>query len=636
MMDWREKFGDKELTPKEAIELIQPGQKLYIDSGCSEPQALVDELIKQHKNLKDIEINHFLSITRDLPLIDKPEDLFRYNAFFVAQDSIRGAINNGQADYTPMFMSEIPSLFKARKSIDVALIQVSPPDKNNFCSFGINVDVTKPIAETADIIIAEINPKIPKTVGNSIIPMKKIDYFVYNDTTLLEFKYSKPGKVHNLIANNVASLVKNGATIQVGIGKTPHAVLYALEDHKDLGVHTDAIFTKHMDLINNEVITCAKKNYNAGRIIANFALGTNKLFKYLDNNLFTEFHPADFTNNPFNIAKNDNMVAINGALQVDLMGQINASSVPSLGPESTPLIYQGFGGLVDFSRGAAFSKGGRSVICLPSTTVINGKKVSRIVPVLPLGSHVSLTMGDVRYVVTEYGIAHLHGKNIRERIMALISIAHPKFRQWLLEEAKKFKFVFSNQKLAIDKDTGRVILYPSKYRYKFATKDGEKIIFRAIKSTDERMIQDLYYSLDDQSRVFRFFKLKKYFSRNDDSIKQNVTIDYDNIFALVGIIGEIGKEKIVALCSYQRDNTSNMGEIAFTVHDEWRNKGLTKFMLRVLERVAKDNGLDGFKGEIMWQNRKMVHIIKDSGYEIIGEVDGEDWIFSFRFDKHAK
>ncbi|MBD3352924.1 MAG: GNAT family N-acetyltransferase [Candidatus Lokiarchaeota archaeon] len=633
MINWRKKFKDREIGVKDAISLVEPGQRIFIHSGCSEPQKLTTELVRQHKRLQDIEIDHFLSITRDLPLKDKPEDLFRYNTFFMTQDSIREAVNEGQADYTPMFLSEIPYIFRKRKKVDVALVQLSPPDNNNLCSFGINVDVAKPIAESADMIIAEINPKIPHTVGNSFIPMKKIDHFIYNDTTMLEFRYSKPNKTYKKIARNVASLIRNGDTIQVGIGRAPHAVLFELDDHKDLGVHTDSIFNKHMDLIESGVITCERKTANQNRIVANFALGTNQLFKFLDNNLFVEFHPATYTNNPINIAQNENMTSINGALSVDLLGQINASSVPAQEEGQAPYIYQGIGGLVDFSRGANYAKGGKSIICLPSTTVRNSKRISRIVPMFPPGTHVSLTMGDIHYVVTEFGIAQLHGKNLRERIMALISIAHPDFRMWLLNEAKKFNLIYSDQELNVDKETGDIIVYPKKFERKFITKDGKKIYFRPIRPTDVRLIQDLYYSLNDESRTYRFFRPKKYFRRSDNEVKTNVYIDYENVFVIAGLVGPIGDRKIIALSSYEKDNKTNLGEIAFTVHKDWRDQGITKYMLHYLIRIAMEKGLDGFQGEIMWENQKMVHLIKTSGYIIKGENTVDGWIFSFRFDQ---
>jgi acyl-CoA hydrolase len=623
---WWNQFGKKELTAQEAITLIQPGQRIFLHSGCSDPISLSSELFKQQERLKDIIIYDFLSIARekDMPLTNKPEDLFRHNAFFIAGESIRKAINSGHADYTPTALSEIPSLFqKGRISIDVALIQVSPPDKNNLCSFGVNVDVAKSITEAADLVIAEINPKAPRVFGNSFIHMKKIDHFVYADHPLREYGFELPDEIQQKIAQNVSSLVKNEATIQVGLGRFANTVLKALSDHKDLGVHTDTLFDTIVDLVEEGVITGDKKSFAQGRIVANFGLGTKKLFDFVDDNLGVEFHPSDFTNNPTIIAQNDQMTAINSALSVDLLGQVNAASVGST-------FYSGIGGIADFSRGASYAKNGRPIIYLPSTTT-NGE-ISRIVPTLPLGSHVSLMMNDIHYIVTEYGIAHLHGKNIRERALALISIAHPKFRKWLLEEAKKLNFCYSDQKLAED-EQGNAIIYPFEYREIYQMPTGQPIVFRPILPTDERLIQDLYYKLDEQSRVYRFFKKKEFFGRKD--VEMDILIDYTNIIALIGVMGEMDAEKAVATCSYERDPKDNFGEIAFTVADGWRNKGLTQFMLNKLIKIAKINGLEGLKGEILWENKAMVHIIKKCGYKIKKQLEDEDWIFSFRFDEKA-
>lgn len=619
---WWNAFGKKELSAPDAIKLIKPGQKIFVHSGCSEPQLLLKELINQSQRLKDIEIHHFLSIARkgDLPLSDKPEDLFRHNAFFIGGESIREAVNSGQADYTPMFLSEIPEYFRTgKKSIDVAIIQVSPPDKNNFCSFGVNVDVAKPIAENATLVLAEVNPQVPRVLGNSFIHMDKVDYFVYNDEPLLEFHDPPIDEVHEKIGKYISLLVEDGATIQVGMGKAPMAVLHHLDDHKDLGVHSDTIFDGIVDLVEKGVITCEKKIFNPNRIIANYGLGTKKLFDFVNDNLLVEFHPSDYTNNPINIAQNNKMTSINGAISIDLMGQVNSDSI---GPQ----FYSSIGGLVDFCRGATYSKGGKSIVCLPSTA--KGGTISRIVPMLKKGSHVSLTMGDVHYVVTEWGIADLHGKNIRERVMELISIAHPTYRQELLEKAKELKYIYSDQKLPTD-EKGNIVTYPEKYKTVFKTTDGDVIRFRPIQPTDERLVQDLYYSLDDTSRVYRFFRKKKYFMRDD--VKMDVLIDFDNEMVIVGVVGEIGQERIVAIGSYEKEKHTNYGELAFTVAEGWRNKGITKFMLDYLAEIAQDKGLKGFQGEIMWQNKAMIHIIKNSGYDVNGGNHPEGWTFSFTF-----
>ncbi len=627
LASWWNNFGKNEINAKEAIQKIKPGQKIFIHSGCSEPQLLRKELINQHRRLKDVEIHHFLSVAKeqDLPLNDKPEDLFRHNAFFIGGQSIRKAVNAGQADYTPMHMSEIPDYFKkGRKSIDVAIIQVSPPDKNNFCSFGLNVDVAKPIAESADLVIAEVNPAVPRVLGNSFIHMKKIDWFVYNDEPLLEFNASKIDKKYIKIAENAVNLIENGATLQIGMGKAPLAVLNCLSDHKHLGVHSDSIFDGIVDLVEEGVITCERKSLMPNKIVANYGLGTKKLFDFVNDNLFVEFHPANYTNDPMLIAKNEKMTAINGAIAVDLMGQVNADSIG-------PRFYSGIGGMVDFCRGASYAKDGKSIICLPSTA--NDGQISRIVPMLEMGSHVSLTMGDVNYVVTEFGVADLHGKNIRERAMELISIAHPKFRKELLARAKKLNYIYSDQKLATDK-SGKVVIYPREYKWLYKTPDGKEVRFRPILPKDERLLQDLYYSLDEESRVYRFFRKKKYFARHD--VEMSVIVDYENIMVLVGLVGKVGQEEMVSVCSYERDSSNNYGEIAFTVADGWRNQGLTKFMLQSLIQIAREKGLRGFQGEIMWNNKAMVHIIKSSGYVIKGHIMDGDWLFSFDFNEKSE
>ena len=485
------------------------------------------------------------------------------------------------------------------------------------------MDVAKPIAESADLVLAEVNPQVPRVLGNSFIHMKKIDYFVYNDEPLLEYHAPPIDDVHKKIALNVAELIEDGATLQIGMGKAPMTVLTELGDHKDLGIHSDTIFDGLVDLVEEGVITCEKKDFNPNRIIANYGLGTKKLFDFVNDNLLVEFHPADYTNNPINIAKNHKMTSVNGAISIDLMGQINADSIG-------PKFYSSIGGLVDFCRGAKYAKEGKSIICLPSTAK-NGS-ISRIVPMLKKGSHVSLTMGDVNYVVTEYGIADLHGKNIRERVMELISIAHPDFRKELLKEAKNLNYIYSDQKLPTD-EKGNIIRYPQKYKTIFTTPEGEKIRFRPIYPKDERLVQDLYYSLDDKSRIYRFFRSKKYFMRDD--VKMDVLIDFDKEMVIVGVVGTPGQEKIIAIGSYEKDMT-NFGELAFTVEDGWRNKGITTFMLHYLIEIAQDKGLTGFQGEILWENKAMIHIIKNCGYEVEGHARGESWVFSFKFTEKKK
>ena len=357
---WREKWREKKITVEVAIRKIIPGNRVFIDTGCSEPQALTAELIKQSEKLIDTEIIHFLTIYPQKYFKDKAEDLFRHNAFYIGK-TLREEINEGQADYTPIISSEISSLFlSGRKYCDVALIQITPPDRFGFCSFGVNVDVAKPIAKSAFMTIAEINPQMPRTLGNSFIHMKEIDYFVYNNTPLLEFHFKERNGVTERIGKNVASIIQNKSTIHIGNGYLPNACLKFMNDKKDLGMHSHFITNNIIPLIENAVLTSRKKNFHPEKIITSYALGTKELYDFVDNNPYIEFYPTDYVCNPRYIAMNKNMVSINQAVQIDLTGQVNTST-------KGYKFHTGIGDTVDFMRGAALSKGGKPIIVLTST-----------------------------------------------------------------------------------------------------------------------------------------------------------------------------------------------------------------------------------------------------------------------------
>ncbi len=599
--EWREKWKDKEITAKEAIQKIIPSNRVFIDSGCSEPQLLTLELIKQSDKLIDTEILHFLTIGPGKYFKDKAEDLFRHNAFFIGK-TLREEINKGQADYTPIYASEIPSLFlTGRKHIDVALIQVSSPDPYGFCSLGINVDIAKPIAQSSYLTIAEINPQMPRTLGNSFIHMKEIDYFVYNDTPLLEFHFEEPDDIGERIGQNLENLVENKSTIHVGFGDLPNAALKYLSDKKNLGMHSHYITNNIIPLIEEGVLTCRKKNFHPEKIITSFALGTKKLYKFVDNNPYIEFYPSDYVCNPRYIGMNKNMVSINSARQIDLTGQVNAAT-------EGYRFYSGFGETIDFMRGSAFSKGGKPIIIMPSTSR-DGEK-SRIVPHLDEGAGVMLSRGDVYYVVTEWGVAYLHGKSIRERILELICLAHPKFQQSLLEEAKKLNYIYSDQMLPCD-DKGRICIYPSEYETIYKTLDKEKIIIRPVKTTDEPLLRDLYYSLSERDRYLRFFELKKEFTHSKTQFEVN--IDYNNVFSIGAFTGEIGKEEMVGNATYYLNPKLNMGEYSFLVREDYRGKGIGAFLYQQIIIIAKEKGLKGLYGNIHIQNKSAVRIIQTGG-----------------------
>ncbi|MFX1276086.1 MAG: GNAT family N-acetyltransferase [Promethearchaeota archaeon] len=588
---------------------INPGDRIFIDSGCSEPIDLTQKLIDFGPMIPDIEILHFLSLS-DLDYYKTAggiEDLFRHNAFFIGR-SLRNAIKDGMADYTPMLLSEIPRLFKTgQMHLDTALIQVSPPDKYGFCSFGINVDIVKPIAEAADNVIAEINPKMPRTLGDSFIHVDDIDGFVLSDHDIIEFSYEPPDEVAERIGTFVNTLVEDESTIQMGIGQVPNACIKRLEDKKDLGIHSEVFSNGVVDLVEKGVVTCKKKSIHKDKIICSFVMGSRKLYDFVDDNPMVEFHPCDYTNDPFIISQNKKQVAINAALSVDVTGQVNADSI---GHE----FYSGIGGQVDFVRGSARSVGGKPIMVVPSTAKLsNGEVVSRIVPHLQPGTGVVITRGDVHYVVTEWGIAYLYGKSVRERVLQMINIAHPDFREELLEQVKKWNYVFSDQKLPKSIE-GRISIYPEKYETTFQLKNGKEIKIRPIQTTDERMLQELYYSLDEQDRYLRFFAPVSDFRHK--KVQYVVNIDYATDMVLVGEYSEDTKKEIIAIGGFFKTDKPNIKEIAFTVHKKWRGNGITTFLLNYLITIARELNCNFFSGSILLENRSMLNIINKSNYPL--------------------
>jgi len=617
-------YTSKQVSLSDAIRrFIKPGDRIFINSGCAEPIELTKKLIELSPELPDVEIMHFLSLS-DLDYyktVGNIEDLFRHNAFFIGK-SLRNYIELGQADYTPMFLSEIPKIFKQGiMHLDTALIQVSPPDKYGFCSFGINVDIVKPIAESADYVVAEINPKMPRTLGDAFIHMKDIDAFIATDHDIIEFVYGEPNETSKKIAKFVASLIEDESTIQMGIGEIPNAVTTELMEKKDLGVHSEVFSDGIVDLVEEGVVTCKKKTIHKDKIICSFVMGSKRLYNFVDDNPMVEFHPCDYTNDPFIISQNKKQVAINAALSVDLTGQVNSDS---LGHR----FYSGIGGQVDFIRGAGRAKDGKPIMVLPSTaTLKDGTVISRIVPHLEEGSGVVVTRGDVHYVVTEWGIAYLYGKSIRERVLEMINIAHPDFREELLEHAKKWKYVYSDQKLPISID-GRISIYPEKYETTITLKNGQQIKIRPVKPTDERMIQELHYSLDKKDRYLRFFAPVKEFRHK--TIQPLVVIDYKTDMILVGEIEKEGEPQIIALGAFFKTFQPSVAELAFVVHEEWRGLGITKFLLDYLVRIGKELNYKTFGGSILLENKPMLHIINNSGYSLkLKKIESGTTVFAF-------
>ena len=418
-MSWREEYRARCITPAEALEAVTSGGRVWIQSGCGTPSTLVQALVARAPELRDVEVVHMMTLgSADYT---KPEyaGVFRHRGMFLGAN-VREAVAAGRADYTPIFLSEIEGLFTSGAlPLDVCLMQVSPPDEHGYVSLGTTVDCTLTATRCASTVIAEVNERMPRTHGDTFIHVSRISAFVETSRPLLELPSEPFTDLHLRVARNVASLIPDGATLQTGIGGIPDAVLTCLGDKRDLGIHTEMFSDGVIELIESGVINGERKSLHRGKAVAAFVLGTKRLFDFLDDNPSLEFRPICYTNDPFVVAQNERMVAINSALQVDLTGQVCADSIGT-----RP--YSGFGGQMDFIRGASRSKGGVPIIALPSTA----KKgtVSRIVPVLEPGGGVVTSRGDVHYVVTEHGIAYLHGKTLRERAAALIAIADPRFQ----------------------------------------------------------------------------------------------------------------------------------------------------------------------------------------------------------------
>jgi 4-hydroxybutyrate CoA-transferase len=431
-MSWEEEYKKRAKTADAALACVKSGMRVYIQPGCAEPETLVDALMRRAPQLHNVEIVHMMTMGCAPYVAPEMEGHFRHNAMFIGAN-VREAINDGRADYTPIYLSEIEGLFESGEMpIDVALIEVSPPDSHGYCSFGVGVDTTLTAAKVAGHVVAQVNDFMPRTYGDSFIHVHDIDAIVESSRPLCALRRPLVSDLQVAIARQVANLIDDGAVLQIGIGGIPDAVLPLLMDRKDLGVHSELVSDAVIPLIEAGVLTGARKNFKPRKIIVGFALGTTRMFEFVDNNPIFEFHPTAYTNDPGLIARNDHMVAINSALQVDLTGQVCSDSIGSQ-------FYSGIGGQVDFLRGASRSKGGKPIIAISSTA--KQGTISRIVPVLDPGAGVVTSRGLVRYVVTEFGVAYLHGKSIRERAKALIEIAHPKFRTELYEYCEKTKWL---------------------------------------------------------------------------------------------------------------------------------------------------------------------------------------------------
>ena len=548
-------------------------------------------------------------------------DLFKVNSLFIGGHTIRQAIAEGRADYTPCFLSEVPKLFTDNiLPLDAALIMVSPPDEYGYCSLGISVDVVSAAIKSAKSVIAQVNTKMPRTNGHSFIHVNQIDAWLHVDqklpelpiTTTIATADALPQPLHEQITEQigqyVAMLVENGATLQLGIGKIPDAVLKYLANHKDLGIHSEMISDGIIDLMLAGVINNRKKNYHRGKAVVTFCLGSQRLYDFVDGNPHIEFYPSEYINSPVKIARNDNMVAINSAIEVDLTGQVISDSI---GYE----FYSGIGGQVDFIQGASLSKGGKPIIALPSTT--KDGKISRIVSHITEGGGVVTSRGHVSYVVTEYGIASLRGKSIRERALELIRIAHPKFRDQLLADVRKHYWVPEYQE-----NTPSSVPELGPIKVKKFTFTNTNYLLRALTPADERKLQEFFYSHNKETLMMRYNHYETHMTREKSCnlVSVNQHIDLALCFTETPNL----REEIQAVARYYYIKATNSGEVAFVIKESKRGQGMATALLAEMINIAKKRALNTLMAYVRQDNRSMLTIFEKAGFTKKHEVDSRE------------
>ena len=617
---WADKYIENKRSAREALGQIRPGQRVFIGSSCGEPQHLVRQLSELSGKFRDIEIIRLMTLeTTPLTLIaNKTKDhSLNIRSFYLGSAKPK-AIARNMRFITPINMSAIPRLFKSRLlPIHVALIQVSPPDDFGWMSLGVSVDITMAAAQSADLVIAQINSNMPRVLGRSFIHVNEVDYFVEYDEPLLTIGENPELAAANDIGRLIARrLIDDGSTIAIGLGTTSESVMLALSDRNDLGIHTMYMTNEIMQLYAKGVITNRKKGFNDGKMVANSAIGSEDLYEFLNDNPAIEFHPSDYVCDPAIIARHNKMIAMSVAMSIDLTGQVAADAVPHSH-------FSGVTGIGDFMRGAVQSPGGKSILMLPSTAT-QGKK-SRIVPFLN-DTAVVAPRGDVHFVVTEYGAVNLFGKSYQERAMALISIAHPDFRDELFFEAKKMGLLGSDRTLHESLHG----VYPIHLEETLMI-NGEQVTVRPVKPVDERRIQEHFYNLDKNDVTARFFHEKTSFLKEE--VEDVSQIDYVKDLTVVAIVGEFGFGRVVGIGEYLIDPATNVAEVAFSISKEYQKKGMGKILIKKLAAAARENDIAGLVAYTSPGNRGMVKLFNQLPYKVTTFFDGDMLTLSCKFNE---
>jgi acyl-CoA hydrolase/ribosomal protein S18 acetylase RimI-like enzyme len=605
---WRKRFPEKFPSEEDLFSHIHPGARIFIGTACGEPQYLVQALteyvLKHPTSLFDAELVQVWSLGITPYADERFRGNFRLNSFFIGE-SARNAVNSAAADYTPIFLSSVPDLFyRGMIPLDLALVQATPPDEKGNMNLGISVDIVKAAVEKARHVVVQANSNMPRIIGEGDINIEDVDFVLPRNEPLLEYEDEVAGDVAQQIGRYVSRIIGDGSTLQVGYGSLPNAVLLSLKNKKHLGLHSELFSDGAAELMRLGVIDNSRKSIDLGRSVASFCMGKKETYEFLNDNAEVEFRTIDYTNNLLVIARQRNMIAINSALEIDLTGQATAESIGSL-------FYSGIGGQADFMRGAVLAPGGKTILAMPSTS--RDGRFSRIVPQISPGAGVTLNRGDIRYVVTEYGIAYLHGKNIRERAMNLIAIANPNFRSWLVEEARRLALIYKDQEYISGE-------YPEALETYRTTKTGLRVFLRPVKISDEPLLKEFFYSLSDKALYQRFASARK--DMPHKRLQEFVAIDYSKETVILALVGQEEKEVVVGLGQYSIDEETHTAEAALVVRDNYQNQGVGTEIQSYLTYLAKRSGLLGFTAEVLEDNSPTIHLLEKSGFEVAKKEGG--------------
>jgi len=619
---WPDEYIKKRRSAKQAMQLLKSGQRVFVGSSCGEPQHLVDTLVHEAPHLTDLEVVRLMSLqSSPLTRLANQGTFEQFSIRSIYQGSAGARHMAANRPYiTPMNLSAVPALFRKRHlPINAAMVQTSPPDDFGWMSLGISVDVGLEALRAADLVIVQVNENMPRVLGHSFIHANDVDVVVEQDEKLLTIGQLPEFESAHRIARLVANLIEDGSTFQLGLGATPKAILLALSSKNDLGVHTQFVIDGIMDLVSMGVITNKYKGLNDGKIVATNAVGSQNLYEFVHDNPSIEFYPSDYVNNPTIIGQHNKMVSINMVMEMDLTGQAAVDALPHN-------YFAGVSSILDFTRGAAACPEGKSILLIPSTSMDG--KTSRILPEIKAGG-VVVPRTDVSYVVSEYGAVNLFGKNLQERATAMISLAHPDFRNELFEKAKDLGLMTKYRKLS---ESLRSV-YPAGLE-EIRKIQGQAVTFRPAKPVDDRRIQEHFYNLDKSDVIARFFYEKTQFLRDD--VKSIIETDYVRNLTIVALTGEFGFGSVIGIGAYMLEPSHNMAEVAFSVSKKWQGAGIAGILLYKLAEAAQDNHIDGLVAYTEPSNSAMIKLFGKLPYKIHKNREEDILVLSCRFDEPAE